>query len=363
MMSYEDYDESVVYMNNTNESDMIMNIINKNNENKNELLWIAKLPITSLPEEICKLVHVKEMVVTDTYLEKIDFLPPNLVKLAIVNSLLDNVDCTILPKTLTHIEFTDNKIKSITNIDFLENLDTLMLEGNIIDDIVLPKALNVLVLKNNVLTKIDFIKNIKYLKKLDISRNDITKLTDLPDTIEYLNISNTNISTIYNLPKMLKEFIAINCILDEILCEFPENIVKIDFCCNSLSKIPNINPSIKWMDLSKNLLVELPRGFSHLQYLDISGNEHFNDDMCVRKQENEWKIFLEHKKIKNNFYSDCNNYLTRIHTLQNNRNRMFDDDIFANFYRRHNRFDLNDTTPQTVYKPVKYVKHKQTITL
>ena len=127
-----------------------------------------------------------------------------------------------------------------------------------------------LVLSNNNLTSVPDLSYLKTLKVINISRNQISRMPNLPLTIENIDVENNLIpdvdvirytklieldisfnptTTISALPKSLLEFRAIYTEFTEFKDELPTNIQLIDLEHSKINQIPTIPVSVVYLDL------------------------------------------------------------------------------------------------------------------
>ena len=229
--------------------------------------------LTSLPESICKLTHLK----------KLD---------------LDNHDLPMLPENfgnLTSLEIlylNENKISSLP-----ESF------GNL-------SSLRKLFLKNNNLINLpNTFGNLKSLKEIDFDGNDLIKLPE-----SFGNLSSLEALQIGNL-KMKVTSIKID---SEISKVFPgqgrfENDVKVDLRPNTLQSLPesfgNLK-SLKALYLRGNQLKALPDSFRNLEkleMLDISHNEFRTLPLSLGVLENLMKLQVDN----NPFEGDSKKFFER----------------------------------------------------
>lgn len=130
------------------------------------------------------------------------------------------------------------------------------------------------------------------LKTLDVSRNNLREIANLPGNIDSLCINDNQIESIDNLPDSLRNFKASNNNLVllpnlgnnlEILelnnnqlidvPHLPDSIIRLEFNHNNLINIPNIPENISNLSLNNNRLTSLPHLPDSLIELDISHND------------------------------------------------------------------------------------------
>ncbi len=276
--------------------DQLINIYKETNENRCEFTEV-NFKFSKLPINILDLQNLKELVIEKSNLETIEFLPPNIENLTIKKSNINFLNCETFPNSLTFMNLSDNDIQVIINIGI--NVKTLILDDNKLEQIELPEIMDKVSLKSNKFKNLNFLKNIKYLRELDISNNSIVELNNILDSLEILIISRNDISEINSLPQNLIEFIAYSNKISKIDI-FPEKLKKLDLYHNKFEHFPYIPDSLEWLDISFNNLKELPKNFSHLKYIDISSNDNIDFD----PEKEDWKEFLAISSKNKEFVMD-----------------------------------------------------------
>jgi hypothetical protein len=351
--------EALFGTNNTDNTDIISQLIDIYKENKNNTCEFTEMEFSyqKIPIKIVQLDSLTELIISKTNLDKIDFLPPNIEKLTVSKSQLLYVDCKEFPQSLNYINFTSNKLQILININ--ENVKTLILEDNNLSDVVFPQSMDKLSLRDNKFESISCIKNMTYLRELDLANNNISDIDYLLDSIEILNISKNCMTEINKLPLSLKEIAAYNNKIYKITCEFPKNLEKIDFYNNNFQIFPDLIESIKWVDLSYNELKKFPKNFKHLEYFDITANENldFNPD------NEDWKVFLECSSKNKQFQMDQHdNYIIKSDSpdfnfsdSDNTDNQDDENDPEINYAKKISKFDLT----KRIIKPPSYEQSQE----
>ncbi len=280
----------------SNVSSQLIDIYEKNNNKYGEFIEI-KFKNSLVPSRLLNLTSLTELVFKKCQIGELVYLPPNLEKITCINSKLKIVSCKEYPPSLNYINFSNNNIELI--IDIPENITHLYLDYNNLSYINnLPENLHVLSIKNNIIRNIDFLNN--NIKELYLNSNQIDKINILSDSLEHLDISKNTVIEITYLPPNLKTFIAYNCKIQNIECELPKKLQKIDLYNNYLEYIQDFPDSLIWVDLSYNNLKILPGNISRLKYFDISSNT----DLIYDCNCDNWKIFMKQKETNDKFIMD-----------------------------------------------------------
>lgn len=172
---------------------------------------------------------------------KLPELPDTLTSLNVVDGNLDQFP-TVLPSGLKYISFSFNNIKTIPNIEWPSNMESIDVEKNEMEEILsLPR----------------------YLKNLQCSNNKLSYLPDkLPDGLQHLNCNNNNLVRLPDLPDTLEYLYCQNNLLTA-LPPLPESLEVLNCKNNHLEYIPPLPKSIKGLYYDDNPLKEFPRIHFH----------------------------------------------------------------------------------------------------
>jgi hypothetical protein len=172
--------------------------------------------LTSVPEissNVCSLF------LSNNDIQNINFLPPNVkyldisfnpiksldfIKKSKVNVLImqgvKNIEITEIPDTLIILDCSFCNLKKLP---FLKNVSSLKCKGNKLKNLDLNNVLTSLDASKNLITKINFLPDT--LKYLNISHNKLENIPDLNENIEILNLSHNKFD-INNLPILPSKF-------------------------------------------------------------------------------------------------------------------------------------------------------------
>lgn len=223
----------------------------------------------TLPDKFKNLKNIKKFSLIYTNLKSFDNMPPLLTELTLNFCGLTIVDASIFPKSLTYLNLSNNKIILITDIN--PNITDLILNYNYIEYITDLPAIERISLKSNKIKDVMMFKD--GTEYLDLNNNSIEHIEALTNTVSFLDIARNPISIITVFPECIKVFLAYNCRISKIICEFPETLEKIDLYNNLLTSVPIIPLFLKWIDLSENELESIPTPLKNVEYLDISSND------------------------------------------------------------------------------------------
>ena len=143
-----------------------------------------------------------------------------------------------LCKTLTQIDLSRNNITNLTNLNNCKNLISIDLQNNNIVDI-------------------SFLQTLINLKKLNLSHNNIKNITSLKylENLEYLNLSNNNIkdiSKIYELTKIIEIKLTDNPIKNKKIENLEKHFGIFKEKPNNTLYIENNNNNIVFQDIKSN---------------------------------------------------------------------------------------------------------------
>lgn len=222
-----------------------------------------------ISEKFKILKNIKKFTLQKSNLKSLVNTPINLTHLVLNYCNLTIVDCSIFSKSLIYLNLANNKIILITDIN--KNIDELILDNNELEYISdLPPITKISMKSNKIKDCTMFPNGVEYL---DLNNNCIENIEGLPDSILNLDVARNPITIIALLPECLKIFLAYNCRISAIHCEFPDTLEKLDLYNNMLVSIPPIKQFLKWIDVSENDLKYIPKPLTYVNYLDISNNE------------------------------------------------------------------------------------------
>ena len=210
-------------------------------------------------------------------------LPESLLKLLCYNNSL-----LILPKLPEQLEIFDCGEANIKIVNYLESCKKMIItnyellqDNSEYNHIKLhPLYLNhELILNNynnliNKYTKLkQYIKNFKLpklpntLEYLNCGNNNLTSLPELPDSLSTLTVYDNNLESLPKLPTKLKNLICINNKLTS-LPKLPKKIKFLNCRNNSLTSLPELPENLEELLCSDNeltILPKLPKSLTHLK--------------------------------------------------------------------------------------------------
>ncbi|MCA0234246.1 MAG: T9SS type A sorting domain-containing protein [Bacteroidetes bacterium] len=256
-------------------------------------LNISNNPITCLSNIPKNLLNIT----IDT--EKITCIPDSLPELKIYNSLgqliptpekcvkiLDNAlantirgncyscinECNILlppSQSINQISlFQSSAADELVKLKSLTNLICNNCTGEKLPN--LPKNLRSLTWINGRLTRIDNLPD--SLQEADFNTNNITDLANLPKTLRKITLQNNKLTNFSNLPDFLQRInVSVNQISS--IEKLPNTLIELNVQYNKLTSLPDLPSSLEVINCSQNPLITclpfLPKG---LKRLEIYGN-------------------------------------------------------------------------------------------
>lgn len=222
-------------------------------------------------------------------IEELDSLPPNLLEFDARNNGLKTI-CT-LPVTLVKLDLSGNQLTEFDGSSLIALTD-LDISDNKMESVILPPNLQICRMDNNNLTEpptipdsvvdLDIASNRLQtfpivganIEKLDLCDNMIKAVPELHEGLTKLRISHNEICEITTkLPVSLIELAVMGCCLNLISIEHLVNLERVNLSDNLLNEVPALPPKLKYLDLSKNTLIEIPTEFPEtLDSLDIRHN-------------------------------------------------------------------------------------------
>jgi len=208
----------VIYQNDLKHRNMTKLDINKIDWNQNDIRHLYNINHDTLE------YRFKES-------EKDNYQHIDLTNLNLIN-LPKQLDSNIFYNNLLHLFISNNNIKGKLNLSNFKKLESIDIDNNDIDEIILPESLKELSISNN---KLKYIKCNKNLIRIKCSNNLLEKI-DLNNNLEICVFDNNKL-TILDMRKLN-------------LCE------KIIIYNNPLQNL--LTPSsLKYLDLSETLISEL----------------------------------------------------------------------------------------------------------
>lgn len=162
-----------------------------------------------------------------------------------------------LPEDLENISLVDKKINFIPNLSQFTNLLTLSLSRCSIKTLpILPNSLQTLIITR---TELEYLPNLDNtrLEYIVCSHNKLTSLPKFPNTSIMLIMSYNKLTAITNLPDSLEEIILSNNQIKKIQ-HFPNNATSINVNYNLLTELPTIPEKTNELTCNHNKLISMP---------------------------------------------------------------------------------------------------------
>lgn len=257
--------------------------IQENQTHKQTSLDLSNIGLTTLPDEVIGLKHLKELYISNNHLST---LPHDLCQLSQLEVLeANNNALTLIPKgirKLAHLKklnLSNNKLNSLPKeIGYTNSLQWLYLDDNNLSS--LPKAirylnkLEELSLCNNKIQQLpNSIKQLTHLKRLHLAHNQINKINPIIEELPQLAVLDVSHNQLSSLPKAIGQL---------------SNLQTLLLNNNALTSLPVELIQLKKLDVlevSHNHIGSLPKEYMQLtvRQLNITDN-HFNVPIEVFNQ-------------------------------------------------------------------------------
>lgn len=187
--------------------------------------------------------------------------------------------------------FPNLKKLSLCNCDmtqfiFPPNIEELEIAKNqmeVLED--LPRTLRTLNCSNNLLYALPLL-NIG-LEGLDCSNNKLREIPNFPYTLTHLDVSNNYLDAIIYLPPLLMDLNADSNLLEDI-SGLPEHLVNLSVNHNYLSQIPTLPKTIKMLSIKHNYLWEIRNEDIpyDIEYINICDNKFLKNipDLLINRK-------------------------------------------------------------------------------
>ena len=255
-------------INNNNNND-------NNNENNNKMIHAKIAEYLTNPTE--------KFILIDT---KLDELPESMKSIETLKYLsIENCNLKSLTNIPLNLETLEANNNNIDNIDLsMNSIKNLNLSKNILKNIIFfPYNVKMLDLSLSEFNNVETLQCLTNLKILNLNNTKVSYIDNLPDWITNLSASNLTLlnsdnmeGVIKKLPASLTHFESNGSKLKSFdFKEFPENLIHIDVKNNELQHIPIISNNAKHVDLSINSLVSVANIPMNVNLYDVSKNKSF----------------------------------------------------------------------------------------
>ena len=214
---------------------------------------------------IKSLSKLEALNLSNNKIKKIENLPNNVLFLKLSNNLITTVEN--IPKNIIDLELNNNNISN-ADYNYPLTLIKLNLSFNRISNInSIPEHIDELEISNNYIRKIEFIGKINYFNG---SGSNLLEFPNFPNSIRYINLSETKIKklidfTLFNNLETLKlEYLEI-----KELFAIPNSLRRLSLKGNKIKVLKNIFRRIVELDVSYNLISEIPLFLLEIQTLNI----------------------------------------------------------------------------------------------
>lgn len=291
---------------------------------------IRDIEADEVPEIFKGLDFIQAITFSHCKIKKINNLPDSVTKLQIIRTRVRKLSDIEIPPKLEDlflsstkldgdIKFSNSHIKNfgltndtITSINLKNtNIVCLNLEKNCLTELCeLPDTLEHLDANSNKITKVDLPPNIKEcslrgneltempkipptMLKLDISSNNLYDkiIKELPDSIVDLSVSYSSIAGIAQLPKKLIRLTADSNKISE-CCPFPKTLTFIDLSNNAFIKFPDLPENVEEVIFDNNPVSNFPTLPKSCRKISVKGTNIRQSDVPFEILGNEGLQFI-----------------------------------------------------------------------
>lgn len=297
----EDYENLSFWDNTTRvlKNELFNNKIKQEKELKLQYYLLYEIP------DLSEYTWIEKLNLRGNKINKIDKnkFPPNLIDLDLSHNNLNRINKNDIPFKVKILNLSHNHINKFDGSEF-PNIEVLDLSNNKLESLIaFPSKCRSIDISNNELENIpDFNEDLeiidcsgnkleslgkinKTLKMINLSENLFTELPYFHDNVEYLKCESCKLKRITQLPENLKILVLKNNVISEILCQFPKNLENIDLSDNMLVDVPEYPKNIQRIDISNNQILRLKNIPSSVVFLDCSNNYIINipSELLTRK--------------------------------------------------------------------------------
>jgi Leucine-rich repeat (LRR) protein len=206
--------------------------------------------MSSIPD-LSNYVNITTLNASHNYISTINIkeLPPNLEKLILTkNNINISIDSTVIPGKIKKLFLNDNMISRFYGQNF-KNITNLSLSSNKLTEFVFPPN----------------------VKKVDISGNKISKLTNFPSSLQTIDCGHNMLTTLPKINDNLIELI-VNLNRLQTLFELPDTLISLDASDNLINSITSLPNKLRDLNLNNNLLPEICKLPETLNELHLDDN-------------------------------------------------------------------------------------------
>jgi hypothetical protein len=274
--------------------------VTDNFETKDIEIKFIDVTVEDLSERIINFSWLEKIIMSNNQLGDLGKFPsffPNLNYFEVSNNKILFLNGDIFPPSLKTLIFTENSTMKIKNLN--DGIEILNLSGNNIrnfDWSVPASVIKLNLSSNKFLMKLPIFGSSDNIKELDISDTNIRNIDNLPESVEVLIAYKCNILNISRFPKNLIKLVAYRSGIRTIETQFPQCIKEIDLYDNLLIELPEFPDGVETIDLNNNNLEKIPKFNKTTKFINLKDN--------VKLPIDEIKTLIEEFKETTIFYTD-----------------------------------------------------------
>ena len=245
--------------------------LEESKEKRDKKLMLNNLEIKNIPD-LSQFDWVEKLDLSNNKIKKIvlNYLPPNLKLLDISDNKI--VDITDLPLGLIGIDLSSNLIEMFDGRNFTGLKELLISDNRLeVNKFKFSPNLTICDISCNFIECLDDFP--EHLKCINASENCIKKVGKFNSKLEKISLSENKIETIQDLPDSITWFDCSKNSLDEIDIHLSTLLEDLNLADNKIVKFESVlPPNLRKLNLSKNLIKEMPDLPDGVEQVDLSHN-------------------------------------------------------------------------------------------
>lgn len=285
MMNNTDDDSDIELLIHDESHNVFDYVLNRHITNPTSVFYVCDDDnIKELPNIISTFTDIKKLHITNCSLLSVSNLPPQVEEIDLEHNQINEITCADIPNTAYKLDLNNNNLQKL-NLLSQDNIRYIDISYNPIKELKLPINIIELNLSSTGIRTTEFINSLNNLQKLHLDNTEITDIDNLPDSIEELNISRTNLNinggVINKLPSSLNKFVAHYAHIRRFAFDkFPNNLTVFDVFRNELTEMPEFPDVMTEIDISENNLIRITNIPKTIKQFDSRMNENlvFTDE-------------------------------------------------------------------------------------